>query len=179
MKIYINAAHTPCSPGAVYGGRIEHNDVLSFSGVLCEKLKNTDFEYELFTGYEKSEAVSEDSAVLIFHRGTAYKNAVSRGASVTVGGDASALIQYEAYLLLEAVHKAGGFRYLGVHTVTSDYPHRFIEKTGTARTFLFDLGFIESEEDNRLFDSHKDKIARALVNKLTEIYKEGKYEDSP
>ncbi len=178
MKIYINAAHKPSSPGAVYGGRSEHEDVLSFCRVLSERLVNAGFSQEIFIGYEKPE-IKEDALVLIFHRGTSYKNAVSDGASVTVINDISADIQYEAYRMLEALTFAGGFRYRGVHTLTSFCPHRFIERTGAKRTFLFDMGFIESERDNFLFDCNKENIADALVKKLTEIYvKEGKNEDN-
>ncbi len=179
MKIYLNAAHTPYSPGAVYGGRNEHEDVLSFSGKVKNSLLERGFDTEIFIGYDKPQSVNEDDVVIIFHRGTAYKNALTKGASVTVKEDASCGVQYEAFLLLEALCQASGFYYKGVHTVTPDYPHLFVERTGTDRSFLFELGFIESEEDNRLFSEYKEKTARALADRITEIYKEGKYETYP
>lgn len=169
MKIYINAAHKPCSPGAVFMGRNEHQDILSFCRLLCSRLERAGFLYEMFSGYEMTDAEADD-IVLIFHRDTSYKNAVSDGASAVVSCDAAAEIQYEAFCMLETVTKASGFRYRGVHTLTNSYPHMFIEKTGVKRTFLFNLGFIESEKDNSLFDCHKKEIADALAKKISEIY---------
>ncbi len=178
MKIYINAAHKPSSPGGIFGGRNEHKDVLSFCLILKRELDKAGFDTKLFTGYELP-MIERHSPVLIFHRGVSYKNAVSDGALVTVRENSSADIQYEAYRMLEAITLSGGFRYRGVHTVTPSYPHRFIEKTGTKRSFLFDMGFIESERDNSLFDCNKEKIASALVGIVKEIFmKEKMNEDN-
>ena len=179
MKIFINAAHTPHSPGAVYGGRNEHKDVLLFSGELKKSLCSLGVDSEIFTGYEVFPQVSEGDAVLIFHRGTSYKTAPKKGISVTLREDSSSSLQYEAYRLLMSAVKGFGMKYKGVHTATASFPHRFIEKTGTKRTFLFELGFIDDSGDNELFEKNLTDTAELLARDISEIYKEGKNEDNP
>ena len=179
MRIYIDPAHTPHSPGAVYGGRNEHNDVLLFSGELKKSLCSLGITAEIFTGYSAPPGISEGDAVLIFHRGTSYKTAPKKGISVTVRDDSSACLQYEAFRLLKALERGFGMKYKGVHTASSSFPHRFIERTGTERSFLFELGFIEDSCDNELFEKNLTDASELLAREISEIYKEGKNEDNP
>ena len=179
MRIYIDPAHTPHSPGAVYGGRKEYDDIFLFSRELEKSLSDSDTAAEMITCRKDYKRINKNDVLLIFHRGTSYKNAPKRGAGVTVKADSSCSIQYEAYRLLEAVTKASGLKYRGVHTAGKDFLYPSALSSPAERTFLFELGFIEDERDNMLFDSSLIKTARQLRNKLCEIYKEEKNEDSP
>lgn len=171
INVLINAAHTSFSPGAVWGARNEHSDVLRFGRFLSFELDRIkDIHCECYTGSCKK-AYSSDDIVIILHRGSNNKSCEAYGCDITVCEDADAQIQYEAYMLLESLTGEGGFRYRGVHTNTCSSPFRQMEKTGCKRTFLIRLGFIDNFRDNRIFDNSYEQLAQSLAQKINEIIK--------
>ncbi len=178
IKIYINAAHTSFSPGGVWGERTEHEDMLKFTRMLSIELeRDPDISCKVFTGDLRKKFTGYD-VVLSFHRGTNIKNSEKHGAQVFVQENASADIQYEAFRLLESISSEKYFRMLGVHTATSKNIPASINHTGCERTFLFHIGFIDSQRDNRLFDSCYEELARELSERIKEVFKEEKNEDN-
>ncbi len=170
VNVYINAAHTSFSPGGVWGDRTEHNDVLSFARMLAielERDKNISCEY--YTGNCRK-GFSDEDIVLILHRGSNIKNCNKYGCDVTVQRDADAKTQYEAFRLLESLGGEKGFRLRGVHTNTEKTAFGRMEETGSKRTFLFKLGYIDSSEDNRIFDRNYIYLAERLSEKIKEVF---------
>lgn len=178
VDLYINASHSPFSPGGVWGERTEYGDVLIFSeklaGVLseCENIRCRLFDGRLKKGF------SEKDIVLSFHRDSNMKNSDSYGAKVLVQRDSNADIQYKAFRLLDALCVDGGFRFRGVHTFSESCPLKSIETTGSPLTFVFYLGFIDNVRDNKVLDCFSDVLIKEFAKKLTEIIKETENEVS-
>lgn len=167
-KIYVWAAHTSYSPGCMCGGRNEHSDVLKFAKAVVSELKRYgDIEVELRTGNVKP-VCEKDAVLLIFHRDYNEENDTSHGCRVYVQRAASAQIQYEAFRLLTALCR-GGFRYKGVHEGYYRKGFEFIENTGCDRTFLFTLGYLDSEKDNRILDKRSEFLCRSLCDELENV----------
>ncbi len=171
VNIVINASHTSYSPGAVWGERNEHSDVLKFARFLSFELeRDPDINCIYHTGDCKS-GYNDKDVVLILHRDSNCKNCNSYGCSITVQKNASADIQYEAYRLLGSLGGDRGFRIKGVHTNTDKTPFKRMENTGTKHTFLIKLGFIDSWTDNKIFDTDFEFLAEKLAAELKEIFK--------
>ena len=178
-NIYINAAHTSYSPGGVWGARTEHSDVLKFARMLHMGLeRDKSISVQMFTGDIRRRSFSEDDTVIVLHRASNEKNSFSYGARVTVPEEASSDIQYEAYRLLMSICGERLFRMKGVHTGSESHCRNSINTLGTNRVFLFDLGYIDSYTDNRIFDKCYEVMAERLSEKIKEILKEEKDEDN-
>ncbi len=177
MKVYIKAAHSDFSPGAVFYGRREYDDVLKF-GRLIKKYLEAKFgiSAELYSGHEPEE-MTEDDLLIVLHRGSNMKNSEKYGACVTVKSNASADIQYHAYRLLMGICGKRGFRYGGVHVFTEKNPHKSFERSKPQKAFLFMIGFIDSAKDNRIFDNEDSFLAYQLSFRISEIIKESENED--
>lgn len=178
-NVYINAAHTSYSPGGVWGARTEHSDVLKFGRMLHMGLqRDKSISVQMFTGDIRRRSFSADDIVIILHRASNMKNSFSYGARVTVPEEASSDIQYEAYRLLMSICGENFFRMKGVHTEGRLHLRNSINTLGTCRVFLFDLGYIDSWKDNRIFDKFYENMAERLAEKIKEILKETKDEDN-
>jgi hypothetical protein len=174
--IYLNPAHTPRSPGGVSGGRTEHGDSIRLCRALLGELKG--LPAEIVTDSSGFSAMTENDLLFVFHRGTAEKNSLTRGAEIYVKENASADIQLNAFCLLSRICSDGGFRYRRVHTLTPKSPFISFGRASPERAFLLKTGFIDNAGDNEIFDRELTGLARGLASEIKRIYKERKYEDN-
>ncbi len=176
MTVYINASHSSYSPGGVWKNRSEHKDALAFSEKLRKELsKNESIRCVLFEGKLRDD-FSENDIVLSFHRDSNMKNCCSYGAKVLVKGNSDAGVQYDGFRLLEALCSENGFRYKGVHTFSDKWHIKSIEKSVCPNVFVFFLGYIDSERDNRVLDGFSDSLIKGFAAVFYKIIKERKNE---
>lgn len=186
MKIYIDAAHSPLSPGAVFGGRREWDDCRTFSFKLAQALDGvsgvktrTGRNFSLSPSDRLKKAISCGfKNIVVLHRacfsGTGYDN----GCSVFLPSFSGSGAYEAAGELLCALCSAGGFRYRGVHSFSKSNPHISLRDSPAENVFLFELGFIDNAEDNRRLDLFSDAMAAAFAGRTETLMKgTGAYED--
>ncbi len=178
MNVFINNPHTRCSPGGVWGERTEYADIGRFLNRLYGETEKYGGVNCIMSNFVKIPEIGENDIFLSFHRNSNMKNRDASGAAVMVKSESGEAVQYKAYRLLEALCGEGGFRYKGVHTFTDLSPFKSVEKSTSPFTFLFTLGYIDNEGDNRVFDGFSSKHIKNFADKLNEIIKETENEVS-
>ena len=84
VNVFINAAHTSFSPGAMIYGRTEHSDVLAFARMLSMELERYEgIKCEYYTGNCRK-GYSDEDIVIILHRGSNSGNDNTYGCDITV-----------------------------------------------------------------------------------------------
>lgn len=176
--IYLNAAHTASSPGAVWHGSTEHEEALSFCHALKRELLSLDGGLEIIVteGNFPLPYVMHDDFLFVFHKGINGKNENCRGAEIYVKDTDSAATQYRAFRLLEALC-GKRLKYRGVHIAGKGTPFRFFVNTAARNAYLIMAGFMESVHDRSAFLHHEKEIAAGLSREILRIYKEKTDED--
>lgn len=166
-SIMLDAGHGGRDPGAVYNGRQEKDDVLQLTLAVGEILQNRgiDVEYTRTTDvyespFQKAMEANEagvDFFVSIHRNSFPVDNQVSGVESLVY--DLSG-IKYEMAQDIDEQLEAIGFVNLGVKA----RPDLIVLKRTKMPAVLVEVGFINSDVDNRLFDESFDAIAMAIAD---------------
>ena len=166
VSIMLDAGHGGRDPGAVYKGRQEKDDALQMVLAVGEILENRgiDVQYTRTTDiyetpYQKAMRANEagvDYFISIHRNSYPTDNAVSGVESLVY--DLSG-IKYEMAEDINDQLETIGFRNLGVKA----RPNLVVLKRTKMPAILVELGFINSDTDNLLFDEHFDAIAMAIA----------------
>lgn len=162
----LQSAHGGRDPGAVYQGRQEKDDTLRLTLAIGEILQNNgiDVEYTRTTDiYEsplqkaqEANAARVDFFVSIHRNSFPTDNVVSGVESLVY--DLSG-IKYEMAKNINAQLETVGFVNLGVKA----RPNLIVLRRTKMPAVLVEVGFINSDVDNELFDSHFYDIAQAIA----------------
>ena len=160
-KIVIDAGHGGADPGAVYQGRQEKDDNMKLALAVGERLQNAGLDVfytrteDIYqTPYQKAMAANESGAdfLVSLHRNSSeYPNQYT-GVETLVYDNKG-----EKAEVAEAINSGLeniGFRNNGVKI----RPGLVILRRSRMPAVLVETGFINSEEDNRLFDEEFDRI---------------------
>lgn len=168
-KIMLDAGHGGSDPGAVYMGRQEKDDTLNLTMKIGELLINAGFDVEYTrttdvydTPFEKVTKANVAGANLLvsIHRNSSPTANTFEGVQTLVYNDDG----FKAKLArnindnLEAV----GFKNLGV----VERPNLVVLKRSKMPAVLVEVGFINSDSDNQLFDENQDAIAQAIADAI-------------
>ncbi len=174
-SIMMDAGHGGRDPGAVYNGRQEKDDALRLTLAVGENLQNNgiDVEYTRTTDvyetpYEKAMEANEAGVDLFIsiHRNSFPSDNTAFGVESLVY-DLSGLkleIAESVNQQLEAV----GFRNLGVKA----RPNLVVLKRTRMPAVLIEVGFINSDVDNRLFDENFNDIALAISDGILDVLRD-------
>lgn len=171
-SIVIDAGHGGYDNGASYKDRAEKNDNLRLAlrvGDLLEqrgydvKYTRTDDVYQ--SPFEKSQIANrmKGDYFISFHRNSAAVPNLYQGVQSLVfseKGDVSNNIGRQINKNLEEL----GFQNLGVDA----RPNLVVLRRTNMPAVLVETGFINSDEDNRLFDERFDEIANGIANGIEE-----------
>lgn len=171
-SIVIDAGHGGYDSGASYQGRAEKDDNLRLAlrvGDLLEqkgydvKYTRTDDVYQ--SPFEKSQIANRMGGdyFISFHRNsTAVPNMYQGVQSLVFSekGDVSNNIARQVNRNLEKL----GFKNLGVDA----RPNLVVLRRTNMPAVLLETGFINSDEDNRLFDERFDEIANGIAEGIEE-----------
>ena len=155
-SIMLDAGHGGQDPGAVYKGRQEKNDNLKLALAVGEILKNKgiDISYtrtgDVYqTPFEKAQLANQAGVdyFISFHRNSSPKENQYNGAEVLIY-DKSGIKYQMAENILGALGEVG-FREIGV----KERPGLVVLRRTRMPALLIETGFINSEEDNKLFDN--------------------------
>jgi len=173
--IMLDAGHGGVEPGAVYMGRQEKNDTLNLVLAIGEILQNNGIEvsytrttdvYE--TPFEKAMEANRagvDLFISIHRNSFPTDNQVSGVESLVY--DLSGL-KYEMAQEINEQLEAIGFVNLGVKA----RPNLIVLKRTQMPAVLVEVGFINSDTDNLLFDENFDAIAQAIASGILDTLEE-------
>lgn len=180
--IMLDAGHGGSDPGAVYEGRLEKDDtlrltlavgkILEENGVHVLYTRTTDV-YQ--TPFEKARIANESGAdyFISFHRNSSPQANQYNGVEVLVY-DASG-IKYEMAQNIVGAMGEIGFREIGV----KERPGLVVLRRTKMPALLVEAGFINSDQDNQLFDQRFDEIARGIAEAILGTLNEETVENSP
>lgn len=172
-KIAIDAGHGGADPGAVYQGRQEKDDNLRLALAVGERLqdKGVDVYYtrteDVYqTPYQKAMAANESDAdflVSIHRNSSEFPNQYTGVETLVYDKNGEKVkVAEEINEELENI----GFRNNGVKI----RPGLVILRRSKMPAVLVEAGFINSEEDNRLFDEEFDRIADKIADVILENF---------
>lgn len=165
--IVLDAGHGGANPGAVYNGRQEKDDALALTlaiGAILEEngvdvyyTRTTDIYESPYQKAVEGNQVGGDYFVSIHRNASPYPNQYSGVESLVYSryGEA-ARMAYNINARLEQV----GFINLGVN----ERPNLVVLNSTTMPAVLVEVGFINTEADNILFDERFNDTARAIAD---------------
>ncbi len=165
-SIMLDAGHGGRDPGAVYDGRQEKDDTLRLVLEIGEILQNNgiDVEYTRTTDvyetpYQKAMEANEAGAdfFISIHRNSfPEENSVSGVESLVYNKQG---IKYEMAQNINAQLETVGFVNLGV----KERPNLVVLRRTKMPAVLVEVGFVNSDVDNALFDDNFEDIAQAIA----------------
>ena len=172
--VVLDAGHGGSDPGAVYNGRQEKDDVLRLTkavgailernGVNVEYTRTNDIYDTPFQKATKANATGADLLISI-HRNSGTNPNTYNGAQTLVYSDDGIRARLARNINNELVDL--GFRDAGI----VERPNLVVLKRSSMPAALVEVGFINNEADNRLFDDKFNQIAQGIADGiLTTLY---------
>ena len=168
-KIVVDSGHGGEDPGAVYQGRQEKDDNLRLAlevGRLLEAgrqdvvyTRTTDV-YQ--TPFEKAQIANREEAVyfISIHRNSSPRSNQYQGVETLIYDKSG--IKLEMAEAIDGALEDVGFRNLGV----KERPGLVVLRRTNMPALLIEVGFINSEADNQLFDEKFSEIAEAIAEAI-------------
>ena len=167
-KIVLDAGHGGTDPGAIYKERKEKDDNLALTHAVGKILEDngvdvvyTRTEDVYQTPFEKARIANQSGAdyFISFHRNSSPEDNQYQGVEVLVY-DKSGLKYEMAQNIVGALGELG-FREIGV----KERPGLVVRRTRMP-ALLIETGFLNSDEDNKLYDEKKNEIAEAIAGAI-------------
>lgn len=168
-SIMLDAGHGGQDPGAVYKGRQEKDDNLKLTLAVGEILKNNgiDVSYTRTTDvyqtpFEKAQLANKAGVdyFISFHRNSSPTDNQYNGVEVLVY-DKSGIKYQMAENIVGALGELG-FREIGVR----ERPGLVVLRRTRMPALLIETGFINSDQDNQMFDEMFGKIAQSIADAI-------------
>lgn len=176
-RIALDAGHGGSDPGAVYKGRQEKNDTLDLTLAVGDILKKngidvyytrTTDEYE--TPFKKATDANNSGADLFvsIHRNSSENPNQYSGVETLVYSDTG--LKAEVARNINNQLEDAGFKNLGV----DERKNLVVLKRTKMPAVLVEVGFINNDKDNYLFDEEFDSIAQAIADGILESIPSGR-----
>lgn len=165
--VALDAGHGGTNPGAVYGERKESDDVLNLvlaigpileaSGIDVYYTRTTDIFETPYQKAQEANAVGADYFVSIHRNSSPYPNQYSGVETLVYNRYSQAgVLAFNINEQLEQV----GFINLGVN----ERPNLVVLNSTQMPAVLVEVGFINTDADNYLFDTRFEEIAQAIAD---------------
>ncbi|KXZ40001.1 N-acetylmuramoyl-L-alanine amidase [Alkalithermobacter thermoalcaliphilus JW-YL-7 = DSM 7308] len=170
MKIFLDAGHGGTDPGATYKGRLEKNDVLQITRAVAEELKRHNVQViesrttdTTLTLAQRTDLANRSNSnyFISIHR-NAFKPEQAQGVETFVFTNASQQSRQLANRVQEKLVGVG-FRNRGIKTANFH-----VLRQTKMPAVLIEIGFIDNSQDNKLFDTKKDEIVKAITTAILE-----------
>ncbi len=176
-RIALDAGHGGSDPGAVYKGRQEKDDTLDLTLAVGDILKKngidvyytrTTDEYE--TPFKKATDANNSGADLFvsIHRNSSENPNQYSGIETLVYSDTG--LKAEVARNINNQLEDAGFKNLGV----DERKNLVVLKRTKMPAVLVEVGFINNDKDNYLFDEEFDSIAQAIADGILESIPSGR-----
>ena len=171
ITIALDAGHGGSDPGAVYNGRAEKDDALRLTRAVGEILEmnginvfyvRDDDEYE--TPFKKATDANNSGAdyFISIHRNSSERNNQYSGIESLVYKDSG--IRHTLAFNINKELADAGFENLGI----TERPNLVVLKRTQMPAVLVEVGFINSDTDNKIFDDNFNEIAKAIADGILE-----------
>ena len=174
-SIMLDAGHGGRDPGAVYNGRREKDDTLSLTLAIGELLqergidvlytRTTDIYESPYQKALEANAAGADFFLSIHRNSYPTDNTVSGVESLVYNKSG---LKYTMAQNINEGLEALGFINLGV----KERPGLVVLRRTQMPAVLVEVGFINSDTDNRLFDNNFDDIALAIAEGILDTLEE-------
>ena len=171
VVICIDPGHGGKDSGAEWNGRIEKDDTLALALKVAQQveelghialLTRNDDSYPYFS--ERAETANNANADLFI---SLHRNSFvgAQGVEIWISYRANTTTEVFAENMLEAIAEVGITKNRGVKkgTVSSSTEDYYVNKLTDMPSCIIELGFITSDEDNRLYDENMDAYAKAIA----------------
>lgn len=176
-RIALDAGHGGSDPGAVYKGRQEKDDTLDLTLAVGDILKKngidvyytrTTDEYE--TPFKKATDANNSGADLFvsIHRNSSENPNQYSGVETLVYSDTG--LKAEVARNINNQLEDAGFKNLGV----DERKNLVVLKRTKMPAVLVEVGFVNNDKDNYLFDEEFDSIAQAIADGILESIPSGR-----
>ena len=168
-KIVLDAGHGGTDPGAIYKERKEKDDNLALTLAVGKILEDngvdvvyTRTEDVYQTPFEKARIANQSGAdyFISFHRNSSPEDTQYQGVEVLVYDKSG--IKYEMAQNIVGALGELGFREIGV----KERPGLVVLRRTRMPALLIETGFLNSDEDNKLYDEKKNEIAEAIAGAI-------------
>ena len=169
--ICVDAGHGGKDSGAVWDGRMEKDDSLALALKVAEQIEamgheailtRDDDSYPYFTDRADLANNAEADLFISLHRNSAEG---AKGVEIWIHSQADNDTTEFAKALLNALADVGISKNRGIKkgTVSSEENDYFVNKLTNMPSCIVELGFIQSDEDNRLYDDNMDAYAKVIA----------------
>ncbi len=177
-KVVLDAGHGGVEPGAVYEGRQEKDDTLRLTLAVGELLENNGIEVAYTrtedvydTPLQKAQIANAEGGdfFISFHRNSSPETNQYSGVETLVYD-----LSGEKVALAEAINEElaeVGFRDLGV----KERPDLIVLKRTQMPAVLVEVGFLNTDADNQLFDEQFTAVAEAIAGGILSTLESGGY----
>ncbi len=174
VQVVIDAGHGGSDVGAEYGGRYEKDDNLAFALIVAEKLNDMGVDTALtrssdkFISLEKRCKIANQKKAQIFvslHRNSAEG---AEGVEIWISKENPEADRTLAENILNGLSEVGISENRGVKAgyARVDGKDYYVNSHTDMPSCLVELGFINSETDNRLFDEKLEQYAQAIAESV-------------
>lgn len=179
MKIFIDPGHGGDSIGASYKGRKEQDDCLRLSLAVRDNLltqknvevlmsRTTDVNPAISYRCAEANAWSADYFLSI-HRNAFVPNEATGAenwvySKVSKQGDT----YKKAEIILAHLCEATGYKNRGVKLGAPEYADYGVNRLTSMSSCLLEVGFVDSDKDNAIFDSKFEEMAREIAKGVYE-----------
>lgn len=178
-RVVIDPGHGGDDVGAEFNGRYEKDDNLALALLVKEKLDGMGIDAVLtrktdkFITLEKRCSIANKKKAELFvslHRNSAEG---AKGVEIWIKDDSPEADRALADSILEKLDEAGISENRGVKAgyARSDGKNYYVNSHTDMPSCLVELGFINSETDNKLFDENLDEYAQAIADGIAETFK--------
>ena len=172
FKVIVDAGHGGRDPGAVYNGRNEKDDTLDMAMAVGRLLQEggldvvytrTSDVYD--TPYEKAVIGNNSGADLFLslHRNSTPENNTAQGVEMLVYNDSGLPAQVARSINQEL--ESIGFASRGV----IERPNLVVLRRTKMPAVLVEMGFINSDSDNALFDQRFQEVAQGIADGVLKV----------
>ncbi len=173
VQVVIDPGHGGNDVGAVYGDRYEKDDNLALALLVNEKLSEMGIESEMTRNKDKQISLEKRCSFANFKKAdlfvSLHRNSAegAKGVEIWISRDYTVNDKTLAENILYALDEAGISQNRGVKSGYArgdgDY---YVNSHTDMPSCLVELGFINSETDNKLFDENIEAYAQAIADAI-------------
>ena len=170
-KSVVDAGHGGSNPGAVYQGRRESDDALRLAMAVGKILEANGYDVTYTRTSDVTQSLGQKAAIaneegadlfVSIHRNAGEYPGQYSGIQTLIYDDSG--IKKQMAENIDANLEALGFRNAGI----SIRPNLVVLNSTQMPALLVEAGFIDSDTDNRLFDSRFQAMAQAIADGIME-----------
>ena len=172
-QVVIDAGHGGHDVGAEFNGRYEKDDNLAVALLVADKLRERGIDVELtrdddtFISLEKRCKIANRKKAQLFvslHRNSADN---ARGVEIWVSSNKPQKDTQLAENIMNSLDEAGVTQNRGVkYGYAQGNGNYYVNSHTFMPSCLVELGFMNSEEDNAMFDQNLDAYAQAIADAI-------------